>query len=174
MPNNGKEYDATGAWIVVAPPNYAPGVEAFVSGYEQVFEVAVELDPSQKADTVRFYEDIYPLLRRLTLNQWVNAGLARENGWGSPSDFTLPDLINRLKDPGDANRPLRQNIFSLFRNPNYKIMEANNLPPVYGDAVTLNINTKDPREWMAILPLQYEWLGMWDPYISWWQRPQSI
>lgn len=159
--NNGKELTATGAWVIVAPPNYAPGIEAFITGYDQVFEVATELDPSHKADTVRFYQDIYPLLRRLTLNQWVNAGLARDNGWGSPSDFTYENLIQRLSDPGDNSRPLRQAIFSMFRNPDYEVMEANEYPQVYGDAVTLDINTTDPREWMAILPFQSENLERW-------------
>ncbi len=158
---NGKEFQAKGAWVITAPPNYAPGVEAFITGYEQVLQVAVEMDPSQAPDQVLFYEHIYPILMRLTQNQWVNAGLARDKGWGTPADFTQPDLIRKLSDPGAESRALRGAIFSMFRNPDYQIMEANGLPPVYGDAVTLEIDTKDPREWMAILPLQYEWLRKW-------------
>lgn len=158
---DGRKLRAVGAWVICAPPNYAPGVQAFVTGYDLVFEVAATLNPSLKPKRIRFYEHIYPILARYSLNQWVNAGIARTYGWGSPSDFTDARLRMRLSDPSDASRPLRQAVFQLFRNPDYQVMEATNLPPIYGDAVTLKIDTIDPREWMAILPLQYGWLQHW-------------
>ena len=158
---DGRELRAVGAWVICAPPNYAPGVQAFVTGYDLMLEVATKLDPALKPKEIQFYEHIYPILSRYSLNQWVNAGIAQAYGWGSPSDFTDDVLRTRLSDPSETNRPLRQAVFRLFRNPDYQVMEATNLPPIYGDAVSLKSDTTDPREWMAILPLQYEWLHQW-------------
>jgi hypothetical protein len=38
-------------------------------------------------------------------------------------------------------------------------MEYGTLPPYYGDGVDLPAS--NPRQWMAVLPLQYEWLTQW-------------
>ncbi len=158
---NGKTLTAMGAWIIVGPPNYAPGVPAIVTGYDLLYAVATKLDPALKPGRPAFYQHIYPLLQRFTDNQWVNGGFARDFGWGSPSDFTRADLVARLSDPSVANRPLRQNVFSRFRNPTYQIKQPDALPHFYGDGASFNPATRDPREWMAVLDLHYGWLAQW-------------
>jgi L-lysine epsilon oxidase C-terminal domain len=136
-------------------------VRAFVTGYDLAFETAIQLDPSLNPAKPGFFEHIYPILERISINQWVNAGVALAYGWGSPADFTNPEFIARLSHPGDRSQPLRQAIFQMFRNPDYQIMDANGWPPIYGDAVSLDFNTTDPREWMAILESQYAALRRW-------------
>ena len=156
-----REFTATGAWVVVGPPNYAPGVPAIVTGYDLVFEVATKLAPDLKPPRPSFSEHIYPLLIRFAQNQWVNAGFARDFGWGTLNDFTRPETIARLNDPASASRPLRHAIFRRFRNPDYEVLQTNAWPDFYGDAVELDPTTTDPREWMAVLDIQYEWLRKW-------------
>lgn len=158
---NGQVLQATGAWVIVAPPNYAPGVPAIVTGYDLIFEAATKLNPGLKPAKPAFFKHIYPLLKRFTLNQWVNGGMARDFGWGSTNDFTRPELIAQLSNPSDASRPLRQALFARFRNPNYQVKQPDALPPFYGDGTSFNVNTRDPREWMAVLELQYAWLAQW-------------
>ena len=158
---DGRSLEAVGAWVITAPPDYAPGVRAFVTGYDLLLDVAIRLDPSLRPPRVRFYEHVYPMLERISMNQWVNAGLALQFGHGCPTDFTDPNLIQRLSDPGDDARPLRQIIFQSFRNPKYLVMDPNGWPPVYGDAVSLDFASTDPREWMAIPESQYDWLRQW-------------
>ena len=92
-------------------------------------------------------------------NQWVNAGFLRDFGWGSPSDFLAPDTLQLLADPSPAQAPFRQQIFERFRNPDYTSMEYGTLPPYYGDGVDLPAT--NPRQWQAVLPLQYAWLEQW-------------
>ena len=158
---NGKNLEADGAWVLTAPPNYAVGVQAFSTGYQLLEDVAAQKHPHLKKDCPSFYADIYPTLRQLSENQWVNAGVSVDLGWGSAYDFNHPSLIERLKDPSDINRPLRQTVFETFRNPNYEIMQPNTWPPLYGDAVSFNVNSSDPRAWFAITPLTYGYLEQW-------------
>jgi hypothetical protein len=152
---------ATGAWVIVGPPDYAPGIQAIVTGYDLVFEAATKIDATLKPDRPSFAAHVFPLLARMVGYQWANGGFLEEFGWGSPSDFTQPDLLARLSDPTDRNRPLRRAVFARFRDPAYGFMQSGGWPYIYGDDVTLDMSKANPREWMAILPIQYAWLRKW-------------
>ena len=156
---DGREIPVTGAWVAVAPPNYAPGIQSVVTMYDIMFEVATALEPELKPERPSFTRMIYPLFERLVQNQWVNAGFLRDFGWGSPSDFLAPATLAMLADPSPSQAMLRQQVFERFRDPAYTSMEYGTLPPYYGDGIELPAS--NPRQWMAILPLQYEWLTQW-------------
>jgi L-Lysine epsilon oxidase N-terminal/L-lysine epsilon oxidase C-terminal domain len=158
---DGKSLPVTGAWVIVAPPNYAPGIQSIITGYDLVLEAAIALDVHLQPARPSFCNHIYPLLRRFAGYQWTNAGFAREFGWGTANDFTRPDTIARLNNPAASHRAFRQAIFERFRDPNYHFLQADAWPAVYGDGVTFVPTTNDPREWMAILPVQYKWLRQW-------------
>ena len=162
---DGRALKAEGAWVVTAPPNFAVGVQAFSTGYDLLSDVAWRSLPKanrkKEPSRVEFYRDIYPMLKHLTINQWVNAGVQREFGWGSAYDFDHEAAIARSSDPSEANRPFRQTILESFRNPDYQTMQALAWPPLYGDAVTFNSNSADPRNWFAVTELQYANLPRW-------------
>ena len=127
--------------------------------YDVIFEAATYLAPELRPARPSFTRMIYPLFARLVQNQWVNAGFLRDFGWGSPSDFLAPDTLRLLASPAPEQAPLRRQIFERFRNPSYTSMEYDDLPPYYGDGVDLPAT--NPRQWMAVLPIQYAWLLQW-------------
>lgn len=153
----GRSYQATGAWVIVGPPDYAPGVQGIVTGYDVIFEVATRLDPSLLPERPSFFEHIYPLLRRFTATQWVNAGFARDFGFGTPADFTHHALVSRLDDRSDAARPLRAAILRWFRRPGQGPSSPRLLPPCYGEGPS----SPSASSCMAVLPIQYGWLQQW-------------
>lgn len=156
---DGRKLEAEGAWVVTAPTNFAVGVQAFTTGYELIEDVmrGGKLGRGKSS----FFKDIYPTLRHLTINQWVNAGVSREFGWGSAYEFDNKALVAKLNDKSNTNRPFRQTIFESFRNPDYAKMQPLSWPPLYGDAVTFNMNSTDPRSWYAVTSLQYKHLERW-------------
>ena len=154
-----REIPVTGAWVVVAPPNYAPGIQSVVTMYDVVFEAATFVEPELRPSRPSFTRMIYPLFARMVQNQWVNAGFLRDFGWGSPSDFLAPETLRLLASPSPRHQPLRRQIFERFRNPSYTSMEYSGLPPYYGDGVDLPAT--NPRQWMSVLPMQYAWLLQW-------------
>jgi hypothetical protein len=157
---NGRSLAAQGAWVVVAPPDFAPGVQAIVTGYDLLFEVATRIDPGLLPKQTRFSQHIYPLLSRFVTHQWVNAGFLLDFGWGAKADFTRPDMIQSLNDRGPASEPLRSAVFAQFRPPN--TTAATNpgaWPRVYGDG--LDTDAKDPPAFLTVLATQYDWLGRW-------------
>lgn len=158
---NGKKLEAEGAWVATAPPNYAVGVEAITTGYDLLRDVAYREDEAREPKEPSFYKDIFPILKHFALNQWVNAGMSRDYGWGSGYDFENPEILQRLADKTDASRPFRQTIFESLRNPDFKKPESDAWPPVYGDGVAFNVNANDPRNWYAVTQLQYDVLAKW-------------
>lgn len=150
---------ATGAWVVVAPPNFAPGIQSVVTMYDVLFEVATKLEPDRAPQRPSFTRQIYPLLERHVSNQWVNAGMARQFGWQSAGDFLAPSALAQLSDASDASNVTRDALFRRFRDPAYTTMDFSALPPYYGD--NTNFPPQTPRQWMAVLPIQYQWLKQW-------------
>lgn len=155
----GREIPVIGGWVVVAPPNYAPGIQSVVTMYDLMFEVATRLAPDRTPERPAFTRQIYPLFERTVQNQWVNGGFLRDFGWGSAGDFLEPSTLARLADPAPEQRFLRTQVFERFRDPSYLTMEYGDIPPYYGDGVELP--AANPRQWMAVLPIQYAWLRQW-------------
>jgi hypothetical protein len=70
-----------GAWVVVAPPSYAPEIESFTTWYDQALNVAVRnFSPRLIKDVPSFTRDIYPLLKRPVLIHWVVERANRYHG----------------------------------------------------------------------------------------------
>lgn len=154
---SGKPMTVEHAWVVVAPPDYAPGVMAVVTMYDVIAEASSHVDASVKPRVPSFTKHVAPIFTRLVQNQWVNAGFGKLFGSGSALD--LQQLLPTLADNSDFARPLRQQLFARFRNPDYLTMEPDAIPPVYGDST--NIPATDPRQWYAVTRYQYDILRLW-------------
>jgi hypothetical protein len=150
----------TGAWVIIGPPNYAPGVQGAVTGYDLLLDTAIKFKPSLMPDRPEFFRHIQPMLARFSHLQWVNAGLMQEFGWGSPLDFSRPRMTRRLADPGSAQRALRQAIFARFRDPAATAFHGGLWPEMYGDSMFNPMNPV-PQASLTVLPSQYAWLRQW-------------
>jgi hypothetical protein len=148
----GKNINVEDAWVVVGPPDYAPGLIAVVTFYDIIRDVAWQTDPSIMPSHVSFQRDIAPLFERLAMNQWVNGGFGQQFA-------ELPALMPRLANNSKAEESLRRTMFARFRNPNFATEEPDAIPPVYGD--NMNIKPTSPRQWLAVTALQYEMLQRW-------------
>jgi len=144
-------------WVVVAPPDYAPGITAVVTMYDVIAEASSHVDPSIKPRVPSFTKHIAPIFIRLAQNQWVNAGFGKLFGFQSP--LYLDRMMPTLGDNSDFARPIRQQLFARFRHPDYATMEPDAIPPVYGDS--MNLPATDPRQWYAVTRWQYDILRAW-------------
>ncbi|HEX2120398.1 MAG TPA: LodA/GoxA family CTQ-dependent oxidase, partial [Thermoanaerobaculia bacterium] len=153
----GKAQQVEHAWVVVAPPDYAPGIIAFITMYDVIRDAGWKLDPSLMPAKPSFQHDIAPLFQRLMDNQWVNAGFGKLFGWKQEGD--LRNLLPSLGNTSEFYRPLREAMFIRFRDPAYEEMDADAIPPVYGDG--MDLPPHDPRQWLAVTDMQYEMLRRW-------------
>jgi hypothetical protein len=152
--------EATPAWVVVAPPNYAPGIKTAVTMYDIVYEVATQrwIEPPEQ---VSFTKHIFPIFERLCTLQWVNEGFYLDYGWGAPDHFLSTETLNLLSRKDADNKDLRQRIFEKFRDPDYEESQPDALPPMYGDAFDWPPPKDNPRKWLTLPRLNYDWLRRW-------------
>ena len=79
---DGRRLSAMTAWVIVAPPKFAPEVQSVVTLYDTLYQLALDsrhLRPELKKRNLlprarpSFTDDIYPILRRAADAQWLFA-----------------------------------------------------------------------------------------------------
>jgi L-lysine epsilon oxidase-like protein len=151
------------AWVITAPPNYAPALFSVRTLYDLLLDLFVQARQLAPPAPVSFAGDVYPILRRLSLLQWVNRGFATQFGWDGPYDFTDPAFVARLaREPGQDDRDgeLRRQVLNAFRPPEPTDNNPLPWPWVYGDAMDVP-PAATPRQNASVSGLQYRMLQAW-------------
>ena len=173
------------AWVIVAPPDFAPHTPNVVTLCDVLEEVLLnhpslkpkELPAPPDPDLPDYERDIRPILRRISGYRWVNELALRGHGFQKPGDFeTLLDGSIADPDHPDGIR-LRKHIFELIRKPIYlrpeidralsesdgaiALQQANAtyMPPLSGDEG--NRVAGDSSTWLTVTHLQYRRLKAW-------------
>jgi len=156
---NGKTLFVAPAWVVVAPPDYAPGIDSVVTLYDLAVQASLDANPHQSPQPVSFARHIYPILQRIVRLQWVNGGFYRDFGTGTPGDFLAPATLAKLASVAPADAPAREAVFARFRNPDDHAMDEAAIPPIYGDGFTCP--PTGPRQYLTVTREQYRRLALW-------------
>ncbi|MCA1458772.1 LodA/GoxA family CTQ-dependent oxidase [Bradyrhizobium sp. BRP22] len=95
LPNDGRvitiDQPREAAWVIVAPPKYAPGLDPIVSLYDVMREVALDQKWIADKPNVTYYEDIFPILSRAVGLSWVNKEAQRGHGYDKRGEFRAPE-----------------------------------------------------------------------------------
>ena len=122
------------AWVVIAPPNYAPNLKTVRTMSDLLFDLFVRSGQLPAPSPVSFTRDILPIFQRMSGLQWVNEGFHRAFGYGAPLDFGDPKFLLAMSQTG-ANRELQRQIANSFRNFDLDGYSRTPLPWIYGDAM---------------------------------------
>jgi hypothetical protein len=146
------------AWVVVAPPNYAPNLKSVRTMYDLQTDVFVGAGWLALPGRVSFTADILPILRRMAELQWVNRRFAAAFGWSAPTDLRNPAL---LSDPSPDRAARRKLICDMFR-----VFDRDGPSPVpwpwlYGDAMASNPPGKTGRQHSVLGDGQMRALARW-------------
>lgn len=160
----GQDLTVDPAWVIVAPPNYGPMQKSVRTMWDLMRDVAFS-DSKLKLKLPKparpsFEQDIRPLFERMTRLQWVNAGFAGQFGWKTPQDFTEPQWLERLSEPGATNRELRRTIANHFRVFDRDSYSPTPWPWLYGDAMNIPPATT-PRQNASLTDTQLAFLKQW-------------
>jgi L-Lysine epsilon oxidase N-terminal/L-lysine epsilon oxidase C-terminal domain/von Willebrand factor type A domain len=101
----------TGAWVIVAPPKFAPHQDSVMTLYDRVFQVMVKAGLKTAPATTSYTNDIYPILQRAEDIRWViNISPASAMTWVHPvtSDSLRNTIFNSLKKPGGGGDDMPQ------------------------------------------------------------------
>ena len=149
------------AWVVCAPPDYAPLQKSVRTMWDLMRDVAVQSGMLERPERPSFSKDILPIFERMTNLQWVNAGFAAAFGWGGQFDYTTEEWVKKLNDPSSANYEMRRTISNNFRRYDISGAEAPQLWPwMYGDAVAIPTNGS-VRQHSTLSDLQLSFLDQW-------------
>jgi L-Lysine epsilon oxidase N-terminal/L-lysine epsilon oxidase C-terminal domain len=167
------------AWVIVAPPKFAPYHYPIVTLFDTMREFALNQKWIIPPKEVSFMRDIYPIFFRAVQYAWLNEMAERGHGQG-----TILTKLKNLADNSQEKAKLRKMIFNRIRNPylinNPQSKEAIEqaepyyMPPMSGDGG--EANEGNIERWMAILPSQYENLRRWSDgdFINDWQQDSQI
>jgi hypothetical protein len=108
---------AAPAWVVCAPPDFAPGITNFVTLYDVAYQAAVERGWRSAPDPISFTRHVQPILARALGYQWV-LELGRQ-GHGPFSGFgNFTTRWDQLADPSPDTVFARELILGVLRDPN--------------------------------------------------------
>lgn len=168
-----------GAWVIVAPPDFAPDIGNIVTLYDAMEDAALRhrlSDPLamlRPTDQVEYWHDIAPILARLDAYSWVNELGLRGHGFQKSASF-LNDrtVVEALSTPSSSiGSEYRSRIFSVIREPVYDVgPEASRerakrqataffMPPLSGDEG--DRAEGEPRTWLSVTRAQHERLRRW-------------
>ena len=149
------------AWVICAPPDYAPMQKSVRTMWDLMRDVAVKAGMLTRPVRPSFTKDILPIFERLTNLQWVNAGFAAAFGWGGQFDYTTPAWKVKLNNPSPANMEMRRTISNNFRRYGISGAEAPQLWPwLYGDAISIP-TTGSVRQHSTLTDLQLGFIDQW-------------
>ncbi|KWV59179.1 hypothetical protein AS026_29190 [Rhizobium altiplani] len=184
-----------GAWIIVAPPDFAPDVTNLVTLYDVMEEVALHApslvnpttpephDP-QSPDLER---DIWPIIARSAGYRWVSQTGLRGHGQGKPGDglSMQPETVEGFRESlKKGGTQIRDKIVKMIRPPNYPgpdgrrpvdvdpeaakaYANASYMPPLSGDEGDCETGAID--NWLTVTYAQYCRLKAWnnhtDPFL---------
>ena len=149
---------ADSAWVIVAPPDFAPPIENVITLYDVVYQQMTKLDPKlvvTDASRVSFTKDVYPILRRAAHMAWVSV-LA--NGHHHFLEAIKAFASNKTEDA-----PSRQRVFGRLRNPNGGNTVIMTMPKLHADlkgkSVTLTLTQYKRMELWAKGQFEADWPG---------------
>ncbi|MFM7346998.1 MAG: LodA/GoxA family CTQ-dependent oxidase [Tagaea sp.] len=157
---NGRWLKVAPAWVVVAPPNYAPQQKSVRTMFALMTDMSIQAGHLPAPLRPSFRDDILPILKAMCDLQWVNAGFAAGFGYGMAQHFLAPDYLRKLASKDEANAEIRRVVANAFRNPADGDVSMKPWPWVYGDAMDIPM-PPTPRAMTALTTTQLSLLDRW-------------
>jgi len=114
-----------GSWVIIAPPDFAPGVKGLASLFDVALSAAAEASWPPPAPS--YQNDILPILQRAIDLRWVQ----RYGSWNSfPKDFALLGTIGGQADAARLqayNKLINVQQGRVLNNFNYTRLQQHNL-----------------------------------------------
>lgn len=148
----GETFTPEGAWVIVAPPKFAPGLDNVITLYDRLYDLMVDHGYVSPPSTPSYTEHVHPFLKRADQSQWVTSAVPTDHE-GSFAGAS-----------GSWNEPVydqqsREYIFSWLEAPDGS---GGDMPALSGDA--------------ALPPTQYGWMEQWknDDFQRDWNGPPDV
>jgi hypothetical protein len=139
------ELTAAPAWVICAPPDFAPPIESVTSLYDTLYQVFVTDGSLSEPDPPSLTHDVFPLLRRALAIESLSMMSAGKHAKLFGEAF--PGV-------GPANRAARQDVLAKLNNPANPDVDDADMPMLWGDTYT-------PGKGETMTPVQYQIMRRW-------------
>jgi hypothetical protein len=156
---DGQKLRVDPAWVVVAPPNYAPDLLGVRTMYDLQVDIFIQAGWLPQSQRISFTRDVYPVLERMARLQWVNAGFATGFGWSGREYFLDPLVLRRLASAAREDAELRDQVHNTFRDYARDGESPVPWPWIYGDSMSLPPVSE--RQNVMLSATQMRVLAMW-------------
>jgi L-Lysine epsilon oxidase N-terminal/L-lysine epsilon oxidase C-terminal domain len=167
-----KPVDAKPARVIVAPPDFAPGIVNLITLYDVAFQAAVDRGWRSVPAKPSFARDVQPILLRVLGYQWV-LQLARD---GHSSGTGMGDFASQwlaLGDPSSAHAGARQGVLATLRDPQEAVTDDD-----FGFMPRLHHSdyAAFPNAVLRLTPTQYAVLQHWvdGHFVKDLDRPKAV
>jgi hypothetical protein len=159
---------ASSAWVICAPPKFAPPMKHIITLYDTLLQVAVDKNLLVlPTDSLSFTKDIYPLLARIINLRWVITPQPHLPSPG-PLHAIIEEIVPVPGSTGPTGTPTqREKIFYRLRDPNtdrHTPTVAQQMPKIWSD-VYRSDPTSDAVN-AALTKTQYRVLKQWRDWID--------
>lgn len=144
--DGGRTLDALPAWVICAPPKFAPALRNVVTLYDLLFQMAVEQRWLSVPRRPSFRYDIFPILYRAIAARWLldAAGPSHDS------------IVDRFPPASAADR---RKVFERLRNPQRGSNGPKmNMPQLFDDR---NRWSRQGDDGLAVTPSMYVMLEKW-------------
>jgi L-lysine epsilon oxidase-like protein/VWA domain-containing protein len=100
-----------GAWVIVAPPKFAPHQDSIITLYDRLLQVMINGGLATLSTATSYTRDIYPVLQRARDIHWViTIAPSTAMTWADPvtSDALRNAIFSSLKKPGGGGDDMPQ------------------------------------------------------------------
>lgn len=160
--------DVRPAWVIVAPPDFAPEIANIVTLYDVIYEAALKRGFIKPLIRPSYDLQILPILTRAVMLQWTNPDSLKGHGPNRIGDFLNNPRWAKLGIPDPAFSDRRGELFSVVRNPAATGQDAIDqaspsfMPRLAGDdSRTGELLTGAFSTWLTVTRTQYGWLSQW-------------
>lgn len=157
MGGTGPKVDAKPARVIVAPPDFAPGIANLVTLYDAAFQAAVERGWRQVPKQPSFSLHVQPILQRVLGYQWV-LQLGRQGHGPGAGMGDFASQWAALADPSPAHATTRGRIIAILRDPNQPVPDDDSgfMPRLHKTDFAAF-----PNGVLRLTPTQYAVLQQW-------------
>jgi hypothetical protein len=160
------------AWVIVGPPDFAPGIKNFVTLYDAILDVAVRRGlvppPTDPPDQPSFTRHVRPILASVLGYRWVNRfayhGTVEDGVYEQEADRkgVFSRFWEELADPSPASSQLRASLVDRLRDPDPRSPRAELHPLAFMPRLRNNRRGRSGAD--DVLPLtatQYKIMRDW-------------
>ena len=151
---DGRVVSATPAWVVVTPPEFAPGLRSIATQFDVLVDQAI--GQGVRPDVLRpsFQHNILPILRRIADMQWLDSraleSFAGSNGKGGRAiEASLPSLATNGADRAEVRQAVFAEVSRVCR------IVSGSHPNSQPD------NGAVADRWLELTATQYRMLRLW-------------